>query len=102
MPFVKVELLRDNPLQLNILHWRSVLQAHGASVDLVDQHVAIRKGHANSISPVLEAAVAQSDRVVQKAPLQDRSEWRMILKDINRVRLNARRRRQARKIIDAG
>jgi SAM-dependent methyltransferase len=54
MPFVKVELLRDNPLQLNILHWRSVLQAHGASVDLVDQHVAIRKGHANSISPVLE------------------------------------------------
>jgi SAM-dependent methyltransferase len=85
-PFVKVELLRDNPLQLNILHWRSVLQAHGASVDLVEKHVEIRKGHANSASLLL----------------QDRSEWRMILKDINRVRLNARRRRQARKIIDAG
>jgi len=33
-PFVKVELLRDNPLKLNILHWRSLFQAHGASVDL--------------------------------------------------------------------
>lgn len=82
MPFVKVELLRDNPLQLNILHWRLVFQAHGASVALAEQHMAIRKGHASPL-------------------LQDRSEWRMILKDINRVRLNARRRRQARKIIDA-
>jgi SAM-dependent methyltransferase len=86
MPFVKVELLRDNPLKLNILHWRSVFQAHGASVDLVEKHVEIRKGHKKSASLLL----------------QDRSEWRMILKDINRVRLNARRRRQARKIIDAG
>jgi lipopolysaccharide biosynthesis protein len=90
MPFVKVELLRDNPLQLNILHWRSVFQAHGASVALAEQHMTIRKGNANAASPLLQSAV-----------IQDRSEWRMILKDINRVRLNARRRRQARKIIDA-
>jgi lipopolysaccharide biosynthesis protein len=81
LPFVKVELLRDNPHQLNILHWRSVFQAHSASVDLVEKHMEIRKG---------------------QATLQNRSEWRMILKDINRVRLNARRRRQARKTIDAG
>lgn len=83
-PFVKVELLRDNPLKLNILHWPSVFEAHGASVDLVKKHVEIRKSHADSAS----------DR-------SDRSEWRVILSDINRVRLNARRRRQARKIIDA-
>lgn len=88
LPFVKVELLRDNPLQLNILHWQSVFKAHGASVDLVEKHVEIRKSHADSALPL--------------PLLQDRSEWRMILKDINRVRLNARRRRQARKIIDAG
>jgi lipopolysaccharide biosynthesis protein len=84
-PFVKVELLRDNPLKLNILHWRSLFHAHGASVGLVEKHLEIRKSHVKSPSP----------------SQQDRSEWRMILKDINRVRLNARRRRQARKIMDA-
>ncbi|WP_019956606.1 rhamnan synthesis F family protein [Yoonia vestfoldensis] len=86
MPFVKVELLRDNPLHLNILHWRSVFQAYGARVDLAEEHIKIRKRSAYSSSAMA---------------LQDRSEWRMILKDINRVRLNARRRRRARKAISA-
>lgn len=84
-PFVKVELLRDNPLKLNILHWCSVFEAHGASLDLVKKHLEIRKSHADG--PLLLQ--------------QNRSEWRMILSDINRVRLNARRRRRLRKIIDA-
>lgn len=87
LPFVKVELLRDNPLQLNILHWRSVLQSHGASVDLMEKHMEVRKGQ-KKITP---------EKIAPK-----RSEWRMILSDINRVRLNARRRKQARKKLDAG
>lgn len=83
MPFVKVELLRDNPLQMNILHWRSVFQAHGADADLAEEHIKIRRSSTNSASTMAQ---------------QDRSEWRMILKDINRVRLNARKRRQACKV----
>lgn len=98
MPFVKVELLRDNPLQLNILHWQSVFQAHGASVALTEQHMAIRKGNVNAAR---KGNANAASTLLQSEVIQDRSEWRMILKDINRIRLNARRRRQARKIIDA-
>ncbi|WP_322889294.1 MULTISPECIES: rhamnan synthesis F family protein [unclassified Yoonia] len=86
MPFVKVELLRDNPLQMHILHWRSVFRAYGASVEIAEEHMQIRKGISTSSSAMMP---------------QDRSELRMILKDINRVRLNSRRRRQARSVADA-
>jgi lipopolysaccharide biosynthesis protein len=76
MPLVKVELLRDNPMQLHILHWRSVFQAHGASVDLVEEHIKVRS---------VNRAVS--------TPRPERPYWRVLLSDINRVRKNAHRRR---------
>lgn len=83
MPFVKVELLRDNPLQLHILHWRSVFRAYGASVEIAEEHLKIRK---------------RSENGGGATTVQGRSELSMVLSDINRVRLNSRRRRQARKV----
>lgn len=77
MPFVKVDLLRDNPEQLNILHWRAVLARFGADPDVVAAHIAVRRAPL----PVVER----------------RPEWRIILSELNRVRLAARRRRKARR-----
>ena len=83
MPFVKVELVRDNPFGLKILHWPSVFRREGASVELAMDHLSIRKS------------------VLPKPPPPEekpqRSEWRMVLSDIARVPRNSRRRRKARK-----
>lgn len=86
MPFIKVELLRDNPLQMHILHWRSVFRAYGASVEIAEEHLKIRK---------------KSENDGEATTGQGRSEWRMVLSDINSVRLNSRRRRHARSVADA-
>lgn len=42
-PFVKVELLRDNPLRLHIQHWRSVLEGQGVSLSHIDAHLKLRR-----------------------------------------------------------
>lgn len=43
MPFVKVELLRDNPLGLEISHWREVLGAKGVDCSKAEAHFAIKR-----------------------------------------------------------
>ncbi|MBK5927309.1 hypothetical protein [Rhodobaculum claviforme] len=75
MPFVKVELLRDNPLKVPIQHWRAVMARHGADIDEVEAHLAVPRGGTK---------------------VAGRPEWRIVLSELNRVRLGIRRRRRAR------
>jgi SAM-dependent methyltransferase len=93
MPFVKIELLRDNPERMNILHWRALLARHGADPDRVAAHMAVRR--ATPLQP--EPGSEQPGAAPTPAPVIDRRpEWRIILSELNRVRLNARRRQRAR------
>lgn len=78
LPFIKVELLRDNPLRLNILHWRSVVGRYGADVAQIEAHIAIPRG-------------------VRRPTSSKKSEWQIILSELNHIRLGARRRRKARR-----
>lgn len=90
-PFVKVELLRDNPVRSNILQWRYVLEKHGASIDKVTRHLS---------TPRATELIAQGGRKhteKKKSDPENRSELQIILCELNRVRLNARRRRLKRK-----
>jgi SAM-dependent methyltransferase len=98
LPFVKVELLRDNPLRLSILHWRTVLARHGACVPDVEAHLSAPRSvrppaadPAPEPAPDVEAAAA----VAQPGPVVP--EWRIILSELNRIRLGIRRRRRARR-----
>jgi lipopolysaccharide biosynthesis protein len=38
-PFVKVSLLRDNPLLIDLRGWRDLLASHGARLDAIDLHL---------------------------------------------------------------
>ncbi len=79
-PFVKVELVRDNPLKVNILNWKSVLTRHGVDVEAIVAHMAPRK--------------KQTQELFRTSL---RAEWRQILRELNKVRLNAHRRRKKRR-----
>lgn len=78
MPFVKVELLRDNPLRLNILHWRYVLARYGVEISSVESHLSVPRG-------------------ASKKSKGQKSGWQIILSELNHIRLGIRRRRRWRK-----
>lgn len=82
-PFVKAELLRDNPLRKNILHWPWLFSHHGSSVENAIQHIEARRG-----SPTAEPALCSTYEHLPK--------WLRILKELNRARLAARRARRRR------
>jgi len=42
-PFVKAELLNENPLGLNIAHWQPLVALHGGDVDMFKAHLAKMK-----------------------------------------------------------
>ncbi|WP_299893069.1 methyltransferase domain-containing protein [uncultured Ruegeria sp.] len=85
-PFVKIELLRDNPMKLSLLHWKSVLRKSGMDIDLVFDHIAQRPRNKG----------VENDTRSLSHP-DSRPEWRSILSDINKVRLNSYRRRKWRR-----
>ena len=76
-PFVKAELIRDNPMGLPMLHWKTVLQKNGVETELLSDHM--EQGPA------------------RKGIRGEKPEWLAILSEVNRVRLNARRRRKTRR-----
>jgi hypothetical protein len=83
LPFVKVDLLRDNPLKLPILHWKHVLSKNGVDVTEVEAHLSTTRKQGRS-----SLAAYQTDT---------RPEWRIILSELNKIRLGVRRRRKARR-----
>jgi len=89
-PFVKVELLRDNPIKSNILQWRFVFEKYGASIENAVQHMSTPR------AVLLPAPSGGNAGKEKNKKAQRRSEFQIILSELNRVRLNARRRRRER------
>ncbi len=97
LPFVKVELFRDNPVAANILHWRKVFADHGASVsDALEHMAAPRSNNPDGEQPSQDGESIQTEAAPAKPKVQ-KSELQYVLSDINRVRLNARKRKKLRK-----
>jgi SAM-dependent methyltransferase len=90
-PFVKVELLRDNPIKSNILQWRFVFEKSGCSIDKAVQHMSTPRAGRLTV-PAGESAAKEHPKKTK-----GRSEFQIILSELNRVRLNARRRRRERR-----
>ncbi|MDG1129740.1 MAG: methyltransferase domain-containing protein [Paracoccaceae bacterium] len=90
-PFVKVELLRDNPIKSNILQWRFVFEKFGCSIDKAVQHMSTPRAG--------RLTVLAGERAGKEQPKKSkrRNEFQIILSELNRVRLNARRRRRERR-----
>lgn len=84
-PFVKTELLRDNPMKLPLLHWKDVLRNNGMEIDLAIDHMEKRPANKGT----------QNDSRAD-AHREGWSEFRYIISDINKVRLNSRKRRKLR------
>ena len=92
LPFIKVELIRDNPLNVAILNWKSVFLANGGSVSSAIDHMSIpRDGKVWTENQPRSHPTIDLD-----LPKKSRSEFLTILKELNRVRLNARARRRDR------
>ncbi|MES2846891.1 MAG: methyltransferase domain-containing protein [Pseudomonadota bacterium] len=78
VPFVKLELLRDNPIGLPILHWPQVLRQFGVDDANVAAHIEASKRSRYGLSG-------------------NRSELLGLLRDLNNVRRKFLLRRRARK-----
>lgn len=78
-PLIKAELLRDNPQRVPIFGWKSVLTEHGACVRDILEHLGVNRG-------------------TVKKDTATKSELMRILSDLNRVRLNSRRRRKLSRV----
>ncbi|XOY56304.1 MAG: methyltransferase domain-containing protein [Rhodobacterales bacterium] len=92
LPFIKVELIKDNPLNVAILNWKSVFIANGGSVSSAIDHMSIpRDGKVWTENQPRSHPTIDLD-----LPKKSRSEFLTILKELNRVRLNARARRRDR------
>jgi hypothetical protein len=92
LPFIKVELIRDNPLNVGILNWKSVFLANGGSVRSAIDHMSIpRDGKVWT-----ENQPRSHTNIDLDSSKKNRSEFLTILKELNRVRLNARARRRDR------
>lgn len=92
-PFVKVELLRDNPARAHIFGWQRVFEKYGADVAAAKAHLQVDRGNKSG----LPAALRTTDGIAVNK-VKDRKEGILLtLSELNRVRLNARRRRQARR-----
>lgn len=86
-PFIKVELLRDNPTKTEILQWHVVFDQNGASVKAAIDHCQTpRFKEASNHSATKE---------------QPKSEFLQILSELNRVRLNSRKRRHLKRSKDS-
>ncbi|MBR2574984.1 MAG: hypothetical protein IKE14_11715 [Loktanella sp.] len=85
LPFIKVELIRDNPLNIGILPWKSVFIANGGSVDLAIEHMSIPR----------DGKVWTEDHDMDTHK-KNKSKLMTILSELNHIRLNARARRRAR------
>lgn len=96
LPFVKVELIRDNPIKANILHWKRYFRSYGASVSSALQHIATPRQSADLEVRMGARSNSESDvdRILKK---QNRSNFQIILSELNHVRLNARKRRKLKK-----
>ena len=75
-PFVKIDLILNNPMNVPMLHSKAILRKHGVDFALFFDHLEQRK--------------------VQKKHAQ-RPAWRRILSDINRARRDIRRRKLERR-----
>ncbi|WP_081440107.1 class I SAM-dependent methyltransferase [Yoonia vestfoldensis] len=92
LPFIKVELIRDNPLNVGILNWKTVFLANGGSVSSAIDHMSIpRDGKVWT-----ENQPRSHTNIDLDSSKKNRSEFLTILKELNRVRLNARARRRDR------
>jgi hypothetical protein len=113
-PFVKVELIRENPTRANIAHWRMLFERFGASVEACLSHMTAPRaaraedGTTTSRSVVFDTPAGAG--MLTRAEAQDagilgdlasakktKSELAIILSELNRVRLGAIRRRRARR-----
>lgn len=83
LPFVKVELLRDNPTNAEILQWHVVFDQNGASVKAAIEHCQTPRFNESS-----SVAVTKEET---------KSEFLQILSELNRVRLNSRKRRRLKR-----
>jgi len=92
-PFVKVELLRDNPTGAHIFGWQRIFERYGADVAAAKAHLQIDRGH----KPTLPAALGKTDGKAMTTAKNTKGDLLLILSELNRVRLNARRRRLAHK-----
>lgn len=91
-PFVKVELLRDNPTGARIFGWQRIFETYGADVAAAKAHLEFDRG----CKPTLPAALGKTDGKAITFEKNTKTGLLLILSKLNKIRLKARRRTLAR------
>lgn len=95
-PFVKVELLRDNPTRAHIFGWQRIFETYGADVAAAKAHLQLDRGNKRGLPVALGTIDGVAVNKVKRRKKQKEG-FLLTLSELNRVRLNARRRRQAKR-----